>query len=163
MKQKETARAFAYYEAALKLVGDNTADRIPILNNLGSLYVEQEQYQQALQTFYEAEHLLSQTTGQRLRQAEVTHNIAYALFKLERWEESMAVGRQAAVYWEAIAQPSQLSSLLSTLAKASAALGERDEALAIYDRALALVEDLPDEQEWVQDLQEWRQDLRDNL
>ena len=163
MFHKEVERALACYETALELVGNSTSDRIQILSNLGELYIHQEQYEQALQIFYEAEHLLTQTTGQRLRQAEVTHNIAYALFKLERWEESMAVGRQAAVYWEAAKQPRQLSRLLSTLAKASAAHGEREEALASYDRALALVQNLPDQQEWVQTLQEWRQDLRDNL
>ena len=163
MQQKELERARVCYEMALELVGDNTADKIPILNNIGSLYVAQEQYQQALQTFYEAEHLLSQMKIQPLRQAEVTHNIAYALLNLEQWEQAIAVAQKAAGYWEALADPVQLSSLLSILARASAAHGEREEALASYDRALALVETLPDQEKWRQTLQEWRQALSDNL
>ncbi|MDA0246343.1 MAG: tetratricopeptide repeat protein [Chloroflexi bacterium] len=163
MFQKDGERALACYKTALELVGDNTADKVSILINLGSLYVNEEKHEQALQIFYEAEHLLTQTIHQPLRQAEVTHNIAYALFKLEQWEQSIAVARQAAVYWEVLAQPRQLSSLLSILARASAAHGEREEALASYDRALALVETLPDQQKWRQTLQEWRQALSDNL
>lgn len=160
--QNEVERALACYEAALELVGDNTATRIPILNNLGILHVNQEQYEQALQIFYEAEQLIAQTTGQQLHQAEVTHSIAFALFKLEQWEQSIAVCRRAAVYWEPLAQPARLSSLLSILARALAAHGERDEALATYDRALVLVETLPDQESWRQTLQEWRQTLSDN-
>lgn len=163
MLQKDGERALVCYEEALELAGDSLVDKFQALNNMGILYANQEMYERALQIFYEAEHLLTQTIGQRLRQAEVTHNIAFVLFKLEQWEPAIAVARKAAGYWEALAQPVRLSSLLSILARASAAHGERKEALASYDRALALIEMLPDQQKWRQTLQEWRQALSDNL
>ena len=127
----------------------NAEEQAGSLMNLAVVFGQLENYQAALETDYKALRAF-ENVGLKPGVACAYCNIADHLGSLERWDECVAVGRQALEVAKEIDMPMWITGALLSISQAELTLGNPAAAAAAAEEALerALTAGLPERARW---------------
>ncbi len=139
-KQGKLKRALPFYHHALSLCREkgSALEKAVLLNNLGVLLEELEDFPASLNYFEQALELEEKEHREKnLHCAILLNNIGRVLGKLRRSEEALSLHERAREIAETVqgARHPDTAACFYYLAEAQRELGRRDEALANYRRA----------------------------
>ena len=117
----------------------NELDRSRVQLSLGTMYFNQEQYEQAEAAFRQANSLALRQSGDEALQGIQAHNLGNALLHLGRYKEAEIHLRQSLALWRKVHDGLMMINTMGTLAEVMAKLQVIKEAGKLYDAALGLL------------------------
>ena len=128
-----------YYQQALPLwraVGDPSGEA-STLNNIGKVYSDLGEKQQALE-YYQQALPLSRAVGDRTNEARLLNNIGAVYSALGEKEQALEYYQQALPLWRAVGDRSGEAVTLNNIGGIYDDLGEKQQALDYYQQTLPL-------------------------
>ncbi|MGL5060525.1 MAG: CHAT domain-containing tetratricopeptide repeat protein [Microcoleus sp.] len=141
--QQGTAQAkrktIAKWQEALKLfqAAGNRSQEAIVLNNIGRIYEELGEQQQALE-YYNLSLPLTQTVGDRSQEAIVLNNIGSVYYRWGEQEKALKYYRQSLTLSRAVGTRWLEAIVLANIGVVYSNLGEQQKALDYYSQSLAL-------------------------
>ncbi len=129
-----------YQEAAAILAGTaSERDQIIVLLSLGSLYFQQEQFEQAEAAFRQADSPALRQPGNSYLRAVAALNLGSVLLKQGRLTEAEHCLRQSQIFWQQTGDNLGLANASGTLAETLAAQKRAADARHYFNEAISLL------------------------
>lgn len=152
-RKKQFEAALYYYQQALNQLASTASerDKVEVQLNLGTLYFEREQYDQAEMIFHQANVTTLHLFGILYLRAALAQSLGNSLLKQHRYSEAETYLRHSYTLWQQLDDKLNLANTAGTLGEVLAQQMHYPKALAFYDEALLLLADFPDNA-WVKKL-----------
>lgn len=143
--QNKMEDALAAYQEALELLSqtENNIDKARVRNEIGVLYLKQENLSEARRFMLEADSSFLRQSGALSDQAIVANNLGNVFLAQGQLKEAESAFQRAVAKWKLCEDRIELANSLGGLAGAKAQMQDKDEAQKLYRQALSLLADYP--------------------
>lgn len=141
--QEKLDEALETYKKALKLTTDKTIDQANIINNIGVIYTDRGNFEEALALFWSALKFYKQVCNPQ-GQAMVINNIGEVYFNKGTLEESIKFYEESLNLFKQVGDPSGQADSINNIGKVYFRQGKLDKGLESYNSACKLYEQIGD-------------------